>query len=180
MSGRTGDPHLVVGSRRVYDGRIVSLRVDSVSAEAGIVTEREVVEHRGAVGIVPMLDAETIVMVTQYRHAVGEWLLEVPAGTIEQGEDPEWCAARELEEETGFVSSRLRRLLTMYVSPGYCNETIHVFVAEELRQGTVNRDADEEITVEFVRLADVPGMIADGRIRDAKTIAGLLAVAAGR
>jgi len=127
-----------------------------------------------------MLDAETVVMVTQYRHAVGEWLLEIPAGTIEQGEDPEWCAARELEEETGYVSSRLRRLFTMYVSPGYCNETIHVFVADQLGQGTVNHDPDEEIAVEHVRLEDVPGMIESGRIRDAKTIAALLAVAAAQ
>jgi len=168
----------VVATRQVHQGRIVSLRLDTIRGPDGALLEREVVEHRGAVAIVALVRPDAVVMVSQYRHAVAEWLLEIPAGTIEEGEDPEWCAARELEEETGYAAERLRRLFAMYTSPGFCNEVLHIYVAEGLHDGTVNRDPDEEIEVVEVALADVPAMIHDERIRDGKTIAALLAVIA--
>jgi ADP-ribose pyrophosphatase len=171
---------VVEATRRVYDGRIVSLRRDTIRWPDGSLHDREVVEHKGAVAIVALIRAEIVVMVSQYRHAVGEWLLEIPAGTIEEGEDPEWCAARELEEETGYVAERMRRLFAIYTSPGFCNEVLHVYLAEELNEGTIRRDPDEDMEVTEVALADVPAMIHDGRIRDGKTIAALLAVLAGR
>ena len=167
-------------SERIYEGRVVSLRRDLVADDAGAACLREVVEHRGAVAVVALLDGDRVLMVNQYRHAVAEWLLEIPAGTLEQGEHPEWCAVRELEEETGYTARRVRLLFGLYVSPGYCNEVVHVFVADQLTAGQPRPETDEQIEVAAVPLADVPQMIAEGRIRDAKTVAALLAVLASR
>lgn len=163
-----------VSSERVYEGRVIAVRVDTIRDEQGGVLRRDVVEHPGAVAIVPLTDDGRIVMVTQYRHPVGEWLLEIPAGTLEEGEDPDWCAARELEEETGYTASSLRRLFSMYMAPGYCTELLHVYVAEGLAPGEARPDDDERIEVTMVALSDVADMVRDGRIRDAKTIAALM------
>jgi ADP-ribose pyrophosphatase len=161
----------------IYQGSLIGLRVDTIEDESGNRHRREVVVHPGAVAVAP-LDADgCVVMVTQYRHAVGEWLLEIPAGGIEQGEDPDWCAARELEEETGHTAASMRRLFSMYMTPGYCTEILHVYVAEGLTVGEASPNDDEEIEVTRVPLQDVAQMIQDGRIRDAKTIAALMAIA---
>ncbi len=163
-----------VSSERVYEGRVIAVRVDTIRDEEGGVLRRDVVEHPGAVAIVPLTDDGRIVMVTQYRHPVGEWLLEIPAGTLEEGEDPDWCAARELEEETGYTASSLRRLFSMYMAPGYCTELLYVYVAEGLAPGEARPDDDERIEVTMVALSDVADMVRDGRIRDAMTIAALM------
>src|SRR5213082_3296585 len=105
----------VLSSEYVYRGRVVTLRVDTVITADGRETRREIVEHHGAVAIVPMLDAETILLIRQYRPAVNEDLLEIPAGTIEEGEDPDSTAARELEEEIGYKPGSLRRLFSQYL-----------------------------------------------------------------
>jgi ADP-ribose pyrophosphatase len=161
-------------SERIYEGRIISIRVDTVTTPEGHTLRRDVVEHPGAVAIVPLREDGTVVMVTQYRHPIGEWLLEIPAGTLEQGEDPDWCAARELEEETGYTACSMRRLFAMYMAPGYCTELLHVYVAEGLTAGAPDPDEDERIEVTEVPLNDVPEMIREGRIRDAKSIAALM------
>ncbi len=161
-------------SERVYEGRVFSVRVDTVQGEGNSSLRRDVVEHPGAVAIVPLTDDGQVVMVTQYRHPVGEWLLEIPAGTLEKGEDPDWCAARELEEETGCTASSMRRLFSMYMAPGYCTELLHVYVAEGLSSGEPRPDDDERIEVTLVPLAAIADMVRDGRIRDAKTIAALM------
>lgn len=165
-----------VRSERVYEGRFIALRVDTITLSDGATARRDVLEHPGAVAIVPIADNGEVVLVTQYRHAVGEWLLEIPAGTLEQGEDPDWCAARELEEETGYTASRMRRLFSMYMAPGYCTELLHVYVAEGLAQGQPHPDDDERIEVTRIPLTDIPDMIQNGRIRDAKTIAALMTI----
>lgn len=175
----SGTPEPLGSSECIFEGRVIRVRRDRVRLPDGSDCYREVVEHRGAVGIVPLLDDGAVVLITQYRYAVGEWLLEIPAGTLEEGEDPEWCAARELEEETGYTARRFRRLFAMYVSPGYCNELLHIYVAEGLVAGQARPDCDEAIETTVVPLSSVSAMIQEGRIRDAKTIAALLAVMAG-
>lgn len=163
-----------VGSEYVYRGKVVTLRIDTIRMPDGHETKREVVEHHGAVAIVPRLDPDTVLLIRQFRQAVGETLLEIPAGTLEPGEEPHACAARELEEEIGYRPGRLRRMFSQYLAPGYSNEVLHAYLGEDLTLSSVNPDADEEIEIVPVLIADVESMILDGRIKDAKSIAALL------
>jgi ADP-ribose pyrophosphatase len=163
-----------VESKRIYDGRIVSLRVDTVELPDGKTAHREIVEHRGAVAIVPMLDSQQIVMVRQYRQAAGEVLLEIPAGTLGAGEDPEECARRELIEETGYSAHEMTRLFGSYLSPGYSDEMLHTYLATGLTEGPGLQDEDEFVEVVKINLSDVMRMIQLGEIKDAKSICGCL------
>jgi len=163
-----------IRSEYIYRGRVVTLRIDTVRMPDGRETKREVVEHHGAVAIVPRLDNQTILLIRQFRQAVGETLLEIPAGTLEDGEDADACAARELVEETGYRAGRLRRMFSQYLAPGYSNEVLHAYLGEELTASYAAPDADEEIEIVPVRVVDVEPMILDGRIKDAKSIAALL------
>lgn len=165
-----------VRSEYIYRGRVVTLRIDTCRTASGREVRREVVEHHGAVAIVPMLDPETVVLVRQYRQAVGERLLEVPAGTIEEGEDPEDCAAREIEEEIGYAAGRMTPMFRQYLAPGYSSEVLHTYLAEDLRPVEARPDDDEEIEIVTVPVRDVVRMILEGAIRDAKSIAALLVV----
>ena len=161
-------------SKRVYEGRIINLRLDSVSLENGNTAMREVVEHPGAVGIVALKENGDIVMVKQYRKAVEQVLLELPAGKLEQGENPLDCAARELTEETGYTAGDLRYLVSFYTSPGFSNEVMHMFLATDLKEGKNDPDDDEMVeTVEISRDRAID-MILKGEIKDGKTIAGIL------
>ena len=161
-------------SKRVYEGRIINLRLDSVSLENGNTAMREVVEHPGAVGIVALKENGDIVMVKQYRKAVEQVLLELPAGKLEQGEDPADCAARELTEETGYTAGDLRYLVSFYTSPGFSNEVMHMFLATDLKEGKNDPDDNEMVeTVEISRDRAID-MILKGEIKDGKTIAGIL------
>ncbi len=161
-------------SKRVYEGRIINLRLDSVVLENGNTAMREVVEHPGAVGIVALKENGDIVMVKQYRKAVEQVLLELPAGKLEQGEDPADCAARELTEETGYTAGDLRYLVSFYTSPGFSNEVMHMFLATDLKEGKNDPDDDEMVeTVEISRDRAID-MILKGEIKDGKTIAGIL------
>jgi ADP-ribose pyrophosphatase len=164
-----------IHSEYIYRGRVVTLRIDTVMLPDGRLIKREVVEHRGAVAIVPILDTKTVLLIRQFRQAVGETLLEIPAGTLEDDEDPDSCAARELEEETGYRAGSLQRLFSQYLAPGYSNEVLHVYCARDLTCSSARPDVDEEIELIPVRMADIETMIWDGRIRDAKSIAALLA-----
>ena len=163
-----------VASEYIYRGRVVTLRIDTVRAVDGREFQREVVEHKGAVAIVPQLDSGTFLLIRQFRQAVGETLLEIPAGTLESGEEIDDCAARELEEETGFRAGSLRKMFSQYLAPGYSSEVLHAYLAQNLQPSEVNLDEDEEIEVVQVPIADVEPMILDGRIKDAKSIAALL------
>lgn len=166
-----------LNSRLVYDGRLIRLRVDEVALQNGRRTVREVVEARGAVGIVA-LDAEgRVILVRQYRRPARRELWEIPAGTLEPGEDPAACAHRELAEETGFTADEILPLAGFYTSPGFCDEWMHLFLARGLKEGSQAPEDDESIRVARVPLTEALAMIRTGDICDAKTIAGLLLVA---
>jgi ADP-ribose pyrophosphatase len=161
-------------SRVLYRGRVVVLRLDTVRMPNGHITQREIVEHRGAVAIVPLLNADTVLLIRQYRQAVGETLLEIPAGTLEPDEPPDQCAARELQEETGYRAAHLRHLFSQYLAPGYSQEVLHVYLAEELTPAQAHTEADEMVELAPTPLSQIVPMILNGAIKDAKTIAGLL------
>jgi len=161
-------------SKMIYRGRVVALRVDKVQMPNGKVAEREIVEHRGAVAIVPLLNKNTVLLIRQYRQAVGEVLLEIPAGTLEPGEHPDACAGRELEEETGYRAGHLKKLFSQYLAPGYSQEVLHVYLAEQLEPTTQQTEEDENVELAPLSLPAVPALIEQGEIKDAKTIAGLL------
>jgi ADP-ribose pyrophosphatase len=170
----------VVSSQYVYRGRVVDLRVDEVRRPDGGVHRREVVEHRGAVCVVALDEAGRVLLVRQHRAPAGRTLRELPAGTLEPGEEPESCARRELAEETGYRPGRLERLLGFYSAPGFCTEYLHLFLATELEEERRDADDDEEIEVEPVPIAEALAAAARGEYEDAKTLVGLFAYAARR
>ena len=135
--------------------------------------DREVILHPGAVTILPLVDDNTVCLIRNFRVAVGETLIELPAGTLEPGEPPLETARRELEEETGYRAGRIELLHEFYMSPGILHERMHLFVASELTAGPTQREAGEEIENLLVPWSEALAMASDGRIRDAKTLAGL-------
>lgn len=167
-----------LSSERVYDGSFIKLRVDTVLLPDGERAKREVVEHPGAVAILPLTDRKEIVMVRQYRHATGEVLLELPAGKREGEESPLACARRELEEETGLKASQWQILFSFYTSPGFCDEMIYLVVARGLSQGEAHPDSGEFIDTVTIPLDEAKRMIFSGEIKDAKTAIGILALEA--
>ncbi len=159
--------------KEIYRGRVVNLVVDTVTLPNGTTLDLEVVRHPGAVAVVPLGDNGTVVLIRQYRHAAGGYIYEIPAGKLDPGEDPRDCAARELEEEVGRRASSLEPLVTFFTTPGFTDEVIHVFLAAGLTPGTQKLDRDEVLEVIEISLDDAIARIADGTIRDAKTIIGL-------
>lgn len=164
----------LIESHTIYQGRVVTLRIDTVRLPSGRIARREIVEHRGAVAIVPLLNRDTVLLIRQYRQAVGEMLLEIPAGTLEPDEPVDSCARRELEEETGYTARQMRKLFSQYLAPGYSQEVLHVYLAENLVPATQQLDEDELVEIVPTPLSEVETMILQGQIKDSKTIAGLL------
>ena len=162
----------VVDSQHVYRGRAIHMRVDSVVKPNGKKTTREVVEHVDCVVILPIDSKGNVLLVRQFRHAVGKELLELPAGSIDPGETPEQAAVRELREETGYKPGKLERLGGFYAAPGYCTEYLHFFRATQFEKSPLTAEDTDEIEVVPISPADVPGLVASGQICDAKTIAG--------
>jgi ADP-ribose pyrophosphatase len=160
-------------SSRIYDGRVINLRVDAIVTENGAPGTREVVEHRGAAAIVPFLDAANIILVKQYRYAIDSDLLEIPAGTLEPEEIPEQCAKRELEEETGYRCGQLKKILECYMAPGYSTEKIHFFMARELIPSSMKTEEDENISIQVMPIDEAMQKIRRGEIQDAKTVCAL-------
>lgn len=170
----------VTKSEQIYKGKVIAVHVDTVRMANGKTATRDVVEHAGAVAIVPVTDEGHIVLVRQYRLPAGKSLLEVPAGSIDANEAPEVAAQRELREETGQRASSLRRLTGFYTAPGYSSEYIHVYLAEGLSEDRLEADDDEDVAVELRSLDEALVLIESGGIEDAKSIAGLLAYARQR
>ena len=160
-------------SRNIYAGRIVTLNLETVTLPNGATVELEIIHHPGAAAVVPMKDDRTVVLIRQYRHAVGGFIYEIPAGKLHPGEDPRDCAARELEEEIGYRASSLELLLSFYTTPGFTDELIHIYQATGLMGGTQNLGTDEVLEVIEMPLETAIDRIADGTIRDGKTIVGL-------
>jgi len=156
----------------IYRGRVVTLKLLRTTGPRGPFTV-EIVEHPGAVVILPFLNQSEVVVIRQLRHAVGEELIELPAGTLERGETPRECALRELEEETGYKAGKIEYLGSFYASPGYCTELLHAFVARDLRKGETRLDLDEEITVGVMSFEKLVELARSGAIKDAKTLATL-------
>jgi ADP-ribose pyrophosphatase len=163
----------VLSSDVVYRGRAVMLRLDRVRLPDGRETSREIIEHHGSVGILPLLAGDRVLLIRQYRHAVGGTIWEIPAGTMEPRETPRECAGRELEEETGYRAKSLAPLFDCYAAPGYSMELMHVFLARGLIQAQQKPEEDEIISVKPVTTERAFRMIKSGQIRDAKTICAL-------
>lgn len=174
------DPEAMVSSRPIYKGRIVDLAVDTVRLPDGSRGDLELIRHSGAAAVLPVLSDPggadpVILLIRQYRYAGGGHMLEVPAGRPDRpGEDWEACARRELEEETGLIAGELRYLTTIFTTPGFTDEQIHLFLATSLRPGTQKLDTDEFVEPVTLPLSDALESIRDGRIKDAKTICTIL------
>ncbi len=164
-----------LSSRKVFEGRALKLRVDTIKLPGGRKTTREIVEHENCVAIVALDDADNILLVKQFRKPVEKELLEIPAGGIDPGETPEDAVRREMREETGFLPQKVAKLGGFYSSPGFCTEYLHLYLATDLVASPLQAEDSESISLVRVPLAQITGLIASGAICDAKSIAGLLA-----
>lgn len=163
-----------VEQREIYRGKVVSVRVDTVRMPGGHTATREVVVHNPAVAMVPVVADGRILLVRQWRTPAGRALLELPAGSVDEGEETVSAVQRELQEEAGFIAGRLTRLGGFWVAPGYCTEYIHIYLCEDLRESRLPGDEDENIEVVPLTLDAALAAIADGTIEDAKSQVGLL------
>lgn len=166
-------------SRRVYTGRVINLDVDEVRLPNGAEAELEMIRHPGASAVVPVLgdpasDDPTLVLIRQYRHAADGYLYEIPAGRLNPGETPAQCAVRELAEETGYHAGRVEPLFTMFTTPGFTDERIHLFRAVDLTAGPTAWEPDEIMSIERMPLSQAMALIEAGEIRDAKTALAIL------
>jgi 8-oxo-dGTP pyrophosphatase MutT (NUDIX family) len=163
----------VVKSETLHQGKVFDLLRDTIRLDSGLTTEIDIIRHPGASAIVPFLDDNTLILIRQYRHALGDYIWEIPAGTLNPGETPAMCARRELTEETGYVSHEWHELGEIVPVPGYSNERIHMFLATELMQSDQNLDDDEMLTVHTCKFDDALAFVNTGKIKDGKTICGL-------
>jgi|SRR5688572_3366468 len=176
MSSRHDDLPKIISSEKVFSGRVFNVTVDTVR-EGELTYKREVVHHHGSAVILPVFDDGTVALVRQYRHPAVRYLLEAPAGTLDDGERPEDGAARELQEELGLVAGRMEKLSEFFVSPGFCEEKMWVFLATELTEGRQQPDEDEVLEVVRLPIAEALEMISSSEIQDAKTIIALILAA---
>ncbi len=167
-------------SRNIFSGKVLTLNIDTVTLPNGITVDLEVVRHPGAAAVVPLKANGTVVLIKQFRHAAGGFIYEIPAGKLHPGEDPMQCAARELEEEIGYIAGRLERLTSILTAPGFTDEVIHIYQATDMTAGRQQLDRDEVLEAFEVSLEDAIKMIRAGTIRDAKTIVGLQLVNGGK
>jgi ADP-ribose pyrophosphatase len=170
VSGKAHVHHV----EELHRGRVFRLSRERVTLPNGHTTDLEVVRHPGAAAVVPMLDEKRVVLIRQYRHAVGGVIWEIPAGTLSPGETPLACAGREIQEETGFVAGVFDALGVLVPVPGYSDERIHLFLATDLRQASRHLDQDEVLDVAVLPMTQALEMIRTGEIVDAKSIVGLL------
>lgn len=158
-----------IGRKPLFNGRILNLREDTVRLPDGTTAKREVIEHFGGSCVAALNDKKELLMVQQFRYAVGKELLELPAGKLEKGEDPQICAARELEEETGYRAEKLYPLGVMYPTPAYCQEAIYMYYTDRLVPTSQKLDADEFLEVIAIPFEKAVEMVKNGEITDGKT-----------
>ena len=163
-----------ISTRPIFQGRILNVRVDTIRLPNGRETTREIVDHDPSICVVPVDQANNVLLVRQYRKPTESFLLEVPAGGIEEGETPEEATRRELQEEIGHTAGSLTELTAFWLAPGWCSEYMYAFLATDLTPAALDADEDEFIEVVRVPLLDIPGKIAGGEIQDAKSVASLL------
>lgn len=165
----------VLKSEVVFKGKMIDLKVDEIenipSGNKGI---REVAKHPGGAVAVAITDGNKILLVKQFRYPHRQWIIELPAGKLDKGEDPKICAARELQEETGYTAGKISKLGEIYTSPGFCDETLHIYLAENLTKGDHHREeGEEDMELLELTLDEIKEMIMSGEIIDAKTICGI-------
>lgn len=160
-------------SQKIYDGRILSLRVDDVELPNTVKTKREVVEHKDAAALLAVDDYGLLLFVSQYRYAVGAELLEIPAGLVDEGEDAMTAAIRELQEECGYKPGNIVKICTFFPSPGFSTEKLHLYFASNLTASKLPADNDENIETVRLSLSEAEEKIKNGEIVDAKTIAAV-------
>jgi len=163
---------------RVFEGRVFTVQVESITLPKGMALDAEVVRHPGSVVIVPVTAANDVILVKQYRHAIGRYTWELPAGSLKPGENVASAARRECQEEVGMIAERLEPLGSFFPTPGYCDEEMHFFLAAGLRpprddDAEAHQDEDEDIETREVSLAELRAMIAGGDVVDLKTVAGV-------
>ena len=163
----------ITNSEKIYKGRVFDVVREDVE-ENGHSYNREIVRHNGSAVIVPVFADKTVALVRQYRHAAGEYLLELPAGTLDENESPETGAKRELEEEIGVTAGKIEKLTEFFVSPGFLTEKMYVFLATDLTETAQNFDDDEFIEIEKISFPEIYERIKNDNFQDAKTIAGLI------
>lgn len=163
-----------IDTKRIYEGRVISVRVDKVELPDGRISDREIVEHHGGVGVIPVTEDGEVFMVSQYRIAAGSMMLEIPAGKLEKGEDPLECGKRELIEETGYAGSEFIPLGEYYATPGYCQEKLTIYLARGLEWQGQNLDDGEFLNVKKYRLDDLYKMVMNNEIYDCKTAIAIL------
>jgi len=163
-----------IETKTLYEGLIVNVRLDVAELQNGNRASREVVVHPGGVGIVPITHDKKVLMVRQYRYPMEEELLEIPAGKLGDGEDPFGCAVRELSEETGCTAGRYVDLGVIYPSPGFCRETLHLYLALDLQHGEMNLDENELLCVEAVCIDELIDKIMKNELPDAKSVIGIM------
>ena len=163
-----------IESQTVYEGMIVNIRRDKAQLQNGSVVPREVVVHTGGVGIVPLTDDRKVLMVRQYRYPMEEELLEIPAGKMSEGEEPLHCAIRELSEETGCAAGKIIDLGATYPSPGFCSETLYLYLAMDLQYGSMHLDEDELLSLEAVDIDELMKLIMANELPDSKSIIGIM------
>lgn len=176
MSSPHGELPKIISSQKVFAGRVFNVTVDTVR-EGELTYQREVVHHHGSAVILPVFDDGTVALVRQYRHPAVRYLLEAPAGTLDEGERPDDGAARELQEELGLTAGRLEKLSEFFVSPGFCEEKMWVFLATQLSEGKQQPEEDEVLEVVRIPVDEALEMISSGEIQDAKTIIALMLAA---
>lgn len=158
----------------VFKGKRISVRIEGVRARDGKTVEKEIVEHPGAVVILPLLDNNKVVAIKQFRVAINDWIYELPAGTLDKKETPEECASRELEEETGYKAREIKEMFRMYSAPGYSSEIIYSFLAMNLEKGEQKLESSEVIYPIIVEFNELLSSILKEKVIDAKTISTLL------
>jgi ADP-ribose pyrophosphatase len=163
----------ITNSDQIYKGKVFDVRIDQVRTPSGGNMQVDVVEHIGAVVILPIDTDSRIWFVRQYRHATGKKLLELPAGTLEEGEEPRACAIRETREEVGMAPGQINDLGGFFLAPGYSTEYLHIFTARDLTHAPLHPDKDEEFVIERLSLEQIHEYIHLGQIEDAKTLASL-------
>lgn len=163
-----------LSSKKVFDGKLLNVFLDKVRIPNGKEATREYIKHPGAVAVVPIQEDGKILLVRQFRYPAKKIFLEVPAGKLDKDEHPDHCVIRELEEETGYVAGTLKKMASIYTTPGFTDEVIHLYVAKQLVKTSQRLDEDEFLSVESYSVDEIRDMLGDGRISDAKTMLALL------